>query len=386
MNASKARKRQLKKLITEKMKKIVMMVAAAIMVAISAQAQKIQVVDDDGNGIPLVSVLTENGLFIGTTDMNGVLDNVNGASKVALTHVAFKPQLVSLASVQNGKITMESVDYGLDEVVVKPKPYLYVEYYFRAFSYIDDSLRVYTAGIIPVAHEIRNKYKGITHSVWTFGGAANKALAWNTMDLADRAEQGAKGNASPIEKAIYESERFKDYYKTSVEPDGENRWIVRNPEEVLGHIIHDDGLSITTLDGGRSQIYANKVNGEEKKAKRREETDYTYQYTEVFKLNEEGKVQNDGFVMELDHWEYNAKKGRRITILYLYATEKSYMDEAEFKARRKELNKGHAGDMSLDELAKYAQEHNIPALAPQQLDAIKALTKQTGNKTRINKH
>ena len=368
------------------MKKIVMMVTAAIMVAISAQAQKIQVVDDDGNGIPLVSVLTENGLFIGTTDMNGVLDNVNGASKVALTHVAFKPQLVSLASVQNGKITMESVDYGLDEVVVKPKPYLYVEYYFRAFSYIDDSLRVYTAGIIPVAHEIRNKYKGITHSVWTFGGAANKALAWNTMDLADRAEQGAKGNASPIEKAIYESERFKDYYKTSVEPDGENRWIVRNPEEVLGHIIHDDGLSITTLDGGRSQIYANKVNGEEKKAKRREETDYTYQYTEVFKLNEEGKVQNDGFVMELDPWEYNAKKGRRITILYLYATEKSYMDEAEFKARRKELNKGHAGDMSLDELAKYAQEHNIPALAPQQLDAIKALTKQTGNKNRINKH
>lgn len=368
------------------MKKIVMMVTAAIMVAISAQAQKIQVVDDDGNGIPLVSVLTENGLFIGTTDMNGVLDNVNGASKVALTHVAFKPQLVSLASVQNGKITMESVDYGLDEVVVKPKPYLYVEYYFRAFSYIDDSLRVYTAGIIPVAHEIRNKYKGITHSVWTFGGAANKALAWNTMDLADRAEQGAKSNASPIEKAIYESERFKDYYKTSVEPDGENRWIVRNPEEVLGHIIHDGGLSITTLDGGRSQIYANKVNGEEKKAKRREEADYTYQYTEVFKLNEEGKVQNDGFVMELDHWEYNAKKGRRITILYLYATEKSYMDEAEFKARRKELNKGHAGDMSLDELAKYAQEHNIPALASQQLDAIKALTKQTGNKNRINKH
>ena len=362
-----------------------MMVAAAIMVALSAQAQKIQVVDDDGNGIPLVSVLTEDGLFIGATDLNGVLADVKGASKVTLTHVAFKPQLVNVASLQDGRITMEDIDYGLDEVVVKPKPYFYTEYYFRAFSYIDDSLRVYTAGIIPVAHEIRNKYKGITHSVWTFGGAANKALAWNTMDLADRAEQGAKGNASPIEKAIYESERFKDYYKTSVEPDGENRWIVRNPEEVLGHIIHDDGLSITTLDGGRSQIYANKVNGEEKMAKRREETDYTYQYTEVFKLNEEGKVQNDGFVMELDHWEYNAKKGRRITILYLYATEKSYMDEAEFKARRKELNKGHAGDMSLDELAKYAQEHNIPALAPQQLDAIKALTKQTGNKNRINK-
>ena len=79
------------------MKKILMMVAAAIMVALSAQAQKIQVVDDDGNGIPLVSVLTENGILIGTTDLNGVLADVKGASKVTLTHVAFKPQLVTIA-------------------------------------------------------------------------------------------------------------------------------------------------------------------------------------------------------------------------------------------------------------------------------------------------
>ena len=366
------------------MKKILMIVAVAMMTALSAQAQKIQVVDDDGNGIPLVSVLTENGIFIGTTDLNGVLADVKGAGKVALTHVAFKPQLVTVADLPSSdggrKVTMESVDYGLDEVVVKPKPYFYVEYYFRAFSYIDDSLRVYTAGIIPVGHEIKNKYKGITHSVWTFGGAANKALTWNTMDLADMAEKGAKSNASPIEKALRESEKFKDYYKTSVEPDGENRWIIKNPEEVLGQILHDDGLSITTLDGGRSQIYANKVNGEDKKAKIREEKDYTYQYTEVFKLNEEGNVQNDGFVMELDHWEYNAKKGRKITILYIYATDKSYMDEDEFKARRKELNKGYAGTMGLDELAEYARAHNIPALAPEQVKAIQELTKQTGKK------
>ena len=369
------------------MKKILMMVAAAMMVALSAQAQKIQVVDDDGNGIPLVSVLTENGILIGTTDLNGVLADVKGASKVTLTHVAFKPQQVTIADLPSSggneggrKITMEDIDYGLDEVVVKPKPYFYTEYYFRAFSYIDDSLRVYTAGIIPVAHEIRDKYKGITHSVWTFGGAANKALAWNTMDMADRAEQGAKSNASPIEKSIREGKRYTDYYKLCVEPGGENRWIVKNPEAMVGQIIHDDGLSITTIDAGQSQIYANKVNGEDKKAKVREERDYTYQYTEVFKLNEEGEVQHDGFVMEEDHWEYNAKKGRKITIIQTYATEKSYMDEDEFKARRKELNKGNAGDMSLDELAAYARAHKIPELAPQQLDAIKALTKQTGNK------
>ena len=361
------------------MKKLLMMVAVTMMTVISAQAQKIQVVDDDGNGIPLVSVLTENGTFIGTTDLNGVLTDVNGATKVALTHVAFKPQLVNVASLQNGRVTMESVDYGLDEVVVKPKPYLYVEYYFRAFSYIDDSLRVYTAGIIPVAHEIQNNYKGITHSVWSYGGAANKALTWNTIDMVNKAEQGAKGNANPIEKLL-QNKKYKEYYKTSVEPDGEKRWVVKNPEEVLGNIIHDNGLSITTIDAGRAQIYANKVNGEDKMAKVREERDYTYQYAEVFKLNEEGEAPNDGFVMEQNHWEYNSKKGRRITIVYLYASDRSYMDEAEFKARRKELNKGVAGDMSLDDLAEYAKSHNIPALAPEQEKAIKALTKQTGKK------
>ncbi|MBR5035741.1 MAG: hypothetical protein IKX69_00950 [Prevotella sp.] len=72
------------------MKKILMMVAVVLMTAITAQAQKIQIVDDDGNAIPLVSVMTENGIYIGTTDFDGVLADVKGASKVALTHVAYK--------------------------------------------------------------------------------------------------------------------------------------------------------------------------------------------------------------------------------------------------------------------------------------------------------
>ena len=40
------------------MKRVIKMVFVAIMVSISAQAQKIQVVDADGNAIPLVSPQT----------------------------------------------------------------------------------------------------------------------------------------------------------------------------------------------------------------------------------------------------------------------------------------------------------------------------------------
>lgn len=41
-----------------------MMVAVAMMAAMSVQAQKIEVLDADGNGIPLVSVMTEEGCLL----------------------------------------------------------------------------------------------------------------------------------------------------------------------------------------------------------------------------------------------------------------------------------------------------------------------------------
>lgn len=184
------------------MKKILIMVFLAIMTTVTADAQRIRVTDDEGIAIPLVSVLTTDGVLIGTTNLDGVLADVKGANEVALTHVAYKPQRVNVASLSDGHVVMENVDYGLTEVVVKPKPYLYVEYYYRAYSYIGDSLRAYSAGIVPVAHEIKNKMKGKTRNVWSYGGAANKALGWNTIDLKLYAEKAAKDNSTPIEKAL----------------------------------------------------------------------------------------------------------------------------------------------------------------------------------------
>lgn len=43
------------------MKKFLLMVVVAMMTTIGIQAQRIEVVDADGHGIPLVSVLTEDG-------------------------------------------------------------------------------------------------------------------------------------------------------------------------------------------------------------------------------------------------------------------------------------------------------------------------------------
>ena len=171
------------------MKRVIQMVFVAIMVSISAQAQKIQVVDADGNAIPLVSVLTEDGVLIGTTDISGTLTDVKGATKVVLTHVAYKTQLVSVASLTDGRVTMEDVDYGLAEVVVKPKPYLYTEYYYRAFLYIGDSLRAYGGGIVPVAYEVKNNYKAKIRFVSSRGAFANKAPGWHGSGMENQVDR-----------------------------------------------------------------------------------------------------------------------------------------------------------------------------------------------------
>ena len=141
------------------MKKTLLIAVAAIMMSISINAQKIQVVDNNGHGIPFVHILTEDGNIIGTTNIDGELDDVKGAEKVLATHVAYKPQAVSVASLNNGRIILEDVGYDIEEIVVKPKPYIYVETYYRVYAFINDSLRFYQAGIFPNAIDLKNKKK-----------------------------------------------------------------------------------------------------------------------------------------------------------------------------------------------------------------------------------
>jgi hypothetical protein len=145
------------------MKKILLTVAVAIMAAMSAQAQKIQIVDNDGNAIPLVSVMTEDGTLIGTTDLDGVLADVKGTQKVAVTHVAYKPQLVAVASLQNGRITMEDIDYGyMDKNEFKDKKQDIKDDYKSASL---ESLESYATahGVPALSPSVRQAVKKLTH-------------------------------------------------------------------------------------------------------------------------------------------------------------------------------------------------------------------------------
>ena len=364
-----------------------MTICAAAVAAVCMQAQKIKTVDMDGNAVPLVSVLTEEGNMIGVTDMNGELSDVKGASRIAVTHVAYKPQIVTVKDLNDVRIVMQDVGYGLDEVVITPKPYLYAEYYYRAFRYVGDSLRAYSAGIVPAAFETNKNLKPHVRSVWSSGTFANKATTWHNVVLEGRVTDWIKNSSHERADVWLTNDKVKEKYRATIKPDGQNRWIVQIPTKTVGQIVNSNGLSRTTLDAGTMQIYSNEVHGEKKMQKVREKRNYEYQYAEVHRLGEASDEEAGilDHVMTMHHWEYDDSKGRETDIIYIYTTDHGYTDQATFKARSKELNKGHAGDMTLAELQEYERSHNVPELSPAQLKAIQALRKGQGKEAKEEK-
>ena len=350
-----------------KLKQYFAVVAIAIMTAISAQAQKIEVVDAEGHGIPLVSVLNEDGTFIGATDMSGCLNDVKGAEKVALTHVAYQPQLVTVASLPNGRVTMKDIDYGLEELVVKPKPYIYVEIFYRVYVYRNDSLCYFNSGIMPNAFDPQKKkleHGNYNHARAEHCNKMGAAVTWTVRAQRLGAGEVPTGSLEAIERLM------KDRYFISATIDNPNHTTYSNPEGVVGQQVRTGGQLRITLDAGKSQMYANKAKGQTKLLEKRQDVGYDYQYTRVYKDNKEKDYDIASFMMVSNHWEYNDKKSHVKFIIENYATDHYYMDKKEWKAKKKSVKEDFGTQMSLDQLAAYERQHNIPVLPAATRQAI----------------
>ena len=343
-----------------------------MLIATSAKAQKIEVVDSDGNGIHLVTVLTEDGNMIGTTDLGGIILDVKGAKKVVLTHVAYKSKLVDVSSLQNGKVTMEDLDYNLAEIVVKPKPFIYVETYYRVYAYANDSLRYYLAGIMPNAYDVaKKKVKSGSYmeSYGEFSLSKGIAITWGARAQEFKAGRIHKSAAIDLLKGG----ESRDYYFVTVSDEGKGRKRVSNPEGTVGFIETEGNEVHMALDAGKMQMYRNKALGQDKTLKVREQRQYEYEFNEVFNIDEDGNATIANLVMSSDHWEWNGGKGHMKFIIETYATEHAYIDAKDFKEKKKELKKKYVATMNLDDLETYATSHGIPALAPSLRRAVEKL-------------
>ena len=348
------------------MKKTLLMAAVAMMTALNVCAQRIQVVDNEGQGIPLVSVLTEDGNLIGTTGLDGVLADIKGAAKVAVTHVAYKPQLVTVGSLQGGRITLEDIGYDLEEIVVKPKPLIYVEVLYRVYVYRNDSLCYFLSGIMPNAYNIQKKkmeHGSYYQAKSEFCEKMGAAVTW-----AVRAEHYNAGIA--ISRSIQNMEKsMKEKYFATATMDDSTHTTYSNPEGVVGQLVRTSGQARMTLDAGKMQMYANKAKGETKMLKKREDKGYEYQFTTIYDDDTEGHA-IENYMMDLNHWEYNDKKSHVKFFIDSYATDHYYMDEQEWKDKKKSMKEDYSPQMTLDQLDSYATSHNIPALSPSVREAI----------------
>ena len=348
------------------MKKLILMAAVAMMTAMSAQAQKIEVVDAGGQGIPLVSVLTVDGTYIGTTDLNGVLADVKGAAKVAVTHVAYKPQLVTVASLQSGRVMMEDIDYGLDEIVVKPKQFVYVETFYRAYVYRGDSLVYFKCGIMPNAYDPKKKktehgslYQARSEYAPTMGFAVN----WGARIDAQKPGH-VRFNGFLTDGILKE----KYLVKATAQGDGK---VYSNADGIVGRFVNHGNQGRLTLDGGRMQMYVNRVKGQTKTLKMREEKEYEYKFTLIHNNSEDGYGLTN-FVMSTDHWEFTDKKSHVTMVVETYATGHGYMDKAEFKDKKREIKDDYKS-ASLESMESYATGHGVPALSSSLRQAIRKL-------------
>ena len=343
---------------------------------VSAQAQKIQVVDDNGQGIGLASVMDSNGVLIGLTDINGVLADVKGNQTVAITHVAYKPTTVTVASLPGGRVTMKVNDFSLDELVVMPKPLLYTELYYRFYAYVDDSLRTFVAGIVPYTWNSQKKKSTVKFSNYTCAVFNLKDVSWWEV----RSQSMVKGaiRTNPGEEQLSNGAWNKKYFIEKV-PLGEDRWAIVNPIDTVGTLVRANGLSTITLDGAKTQMYANEKNGRTKLLKRQQEKNYAYEYVEVYRINEDGEVGRGDYVMSLNHWEHDGSKGRETYIVEAWVTDRGYMDEDEFKQKRKELNAMNSeqvwNHMPIDVLEAYERKNNIPAITDEARKALALITR-----------
>ena len=355
------------------MKKILFL-AAMCLLAASAAAQRLEVVDSDGNGIHLVTVLTEDGNMIGTTSLEGVIADVKGARKVLLTHVAFKSKLVDVASLQNGRVTMEDLDYNLAEIVVMPKPLIYVETFYRVYAYANDTLRYYLAGIMPNSYNIEKKKVKAGSYMECYGEFALSTgipITWGARAQEFEAGRIHKSGALDIMKGG----KSCDHYFVTLSDEGKGRKRVSNPEGTVGFIETEGNEVHMTLDAAKMQMYRNKRLGQDRLLKAREKREYAYEFNEIVHLDEEGNSTIADMVMSSDHWEWNGGKGRMKFIIETYVTEHAYIDDKEFKAKKKELKQTYVAKMKLDDLEAYATRHGVPGLTPTMKKAIEGLKK-----------
>ena len=357
------------------MRKILLMVAVAMMTAMSAQAQKIQTVDKDGQPVPYVTVIGEDGNFIGTTDLDGVLSDVKGAEVVSVTHVAYKSKKVKVG--QGGRVTLEDADFDLPELTVTQKPLVYVQTYYRMFYMDDDTknpLCFYRSGVLNNSYNRKTLRTSIDEdhlsasNIGLFKTMLNTALGPYIKRLT-----GLK--TSKVE------ERMKQNYKAiglTFSPDGPDKQLITDKFGNVGTVIDNEGERRFTYEKHKLTNHLIQATGSDKKKAKAEKRDdrkknrIDHDFI-VYRIDEQGNYSPEDYVMSQTSTSYDSDRaGCHVNILLqVFTTDRAYVTKDELK----QLKKENKMKMTYQNLLEFERIHKIPALSEQFQKRIKEIVK-----------
>ena len=349
--------------------------AAILLAAISARAQRIEVVDSEGHGIPYASVLTAEAEFIGTTNLEGILADAKGAKDVIISHVAFKTREVKL----NGKdlrVVLEDADFNLAEIVVQPKPLVYVQTYYRLYIYSEkEGIIYYRAGLTDNAYDPQKKK--VTASTSHIAKAKKSIIKTLVGMVGFALDALSEIKAEKLEDRIQKKGKELNITITDVSP-GRKR--IDDKWGTLGYISDDKeaGLRRFSYDTHKLILHYMEAKGMDKelarkakrdaKKKNRTETNYC-----IYQIDENGNYSPEDFVVTENLTSYDeeddGETDHYINGLQVYTVERAYVTKEELKQRKRQ----NKMKMTLSNIQQFEQQHSIPPLHPSVQKAIDGL-------------
>lgn len=346
------------------LKKRYLVAVAAMMATICVQAQRLQTVDKDGLPVPYASVINEDGKFIGTTDLDGVIEDVKGAKVVSITHVAYQAKKVRVG--QGGRVALDDADFGLPEITVTKKPLVYVQTYYRMFFMSDDAdmpIYYYRAGVLDNSYE-RQK-KNVSSSEDHFSACNNKLIktVLNTL-LGTVIKRIAGLKTEKVEDRM--KKRYKDI-GIAFSPNGPGKQRITDKYGVVGAVQdnQDKGERRYSYESRLLSKHLVMAKGNKKKmdkAEKKEERqkDRIDQDFIVYRIDEDGSyLPEDNVMSQVYTSYYDTKDNDHVNILaQVFTVERAYVTKEELKR----LKKKNKMKMTYENLQNFERVHNIPAI------------------------
>ena len=334
-----------------------------MMATMSAEAQKIRTIDKDGQPVPYVSIMTTDAKYIGITDIDGVLEDVKGTDTISVSHVAYKPKLYKVNG-KSGSITLEDADFGLPEIVVKKKPYVYVQTYYRMFMYTDEfGMAYYRVGLTDNVYDVKTK------KLKTSTANASKAK-YGILKTLIGAAMGSKMNRFGSLPMTSVGDKLKNNKssKYKITQDGPGRQRISDAKGTIGYVVNEGNQCRITFDADKMASHdmedidnAKKKAKAEKKAARKKNSQNSTFF--IYRIDEDGKSRPEDYVMteHIDSYDEVQKDGsldHNVIGIQVFATDRAYVDKDELK----QLQKQNKMKMTYQNIRQFERSHNIPTL------------------------